>query len=261
MQIAEMSEQDSAEAEAAGAPGMVPGRRLGRSLQALDRGTQRRRATPARRPWRRRRRSGAASRAQWRGPVRPGRRPAATVACSSARSPRYWGPTSNRPASPQTAVGVAARRGHQIGQQRRPHDVEVGADRIEQTQNPAVTPNSRAVSEAHEGIGHRFRRGRARPARAWPSRTRRWRSSIAGFGSGVIAWQRHRRDVVEAFDPQHLLDEVRFALDIEAPGRHRDPQPAVILGRRRSRAAPGYRPSLRSSRRDRPAPRSATAGR
>src|SRR5439155_21552192 len=46
-----------------------------------------------------------------------------------------------------------------------------------------------------------------------------------------------RRDRVVALDPQHLLDEIGFALDVAAPRRWLDAEAAVVLGRRADRAA------------------------
>ena len=210
-------------------PGMVPGGRIGRDLQVVDR-------RAAAREQRRRiglgveRIDGARLRRPVARAPAPMRTPAATSTWPSGVSSPYCGPTSNSATSAKPRSALRARRLQQVRQHRRPHHVEIGADRVgERHRRPVAAEQLGDARRRHEGEGHRLdqaaRGQRALRDRHAPLRRRDRRPPAApssrGSGTAGIA--------VEAVDAQHLLDEIGLALDVAAPGR-----------RRRQRSTPSF---------------------
>ena len=119
------------------------------------------------------------------------------------------------------AIGVAPRGRHEPGQQRRPHRVEIGADRVDE-------PQLRLGAAEQLGLARRDERERHRLGQA-----ARGEGAADELGASLrrgqrrarqrrIAVERHRRDLVVALDPEDFLDEIGLALDVAAPGRRLD---------------------------------------
>ncbi len=210
------------------AAGVIPGGRLSRKLQILDRhagGVERRQ------------RVGLGIEDGNRAPgivpaLGPGRARAHTGRHQSLALGRVVAvlrPDLEERAIGDAPIGVAPRRIEQIGQDRGPHDVEIGADRIEQFQAFHDAAEISRLFQGHEGIGHGFDQA-ARSQRP-PHETRAaLRGQERRLGQGLFPRQGDRRDVLVAVDAQHLLDETGLALDIGAPGGRLDREMIGLLG-------------------------------
>jgi len=56
----------------------------------------------------------------------------------------------------EPAIGIAPRGAGKVGQDRRTHDLEIGADRVDQAQLGLGAAEQRRVARRHEGEGHRL---------------------------------------------------------------------------------------------------------
>ncbi len=168
----------------------------------------------------------------------------------------------------EAAIGVSARGGEEIGQERRPHLVELGADRIGEPQHIGTAAEEPRLGRGQEREG----RGFDEPARRERA-AHEFGAALGGIERGLrqrrLARERHGGNVLEARDAQHLLDEIGLALDVGAPGRRHD-GPRRSRPRSRSRATREFpwrapvrargRPRSRRAR-GRSAARGANAGR
>ena len=156
MQLAEMRHHPIAEPDHAGAAGMIPVRRARLGRHVVDRRADGGRARPARRPWHRRRRRCAAGPAQLRGTAMLWRMPAATVRWPAGVASLYCGPTSNSAGSAKPARLVARGGVDQVGQDRGPHRVELGGDRVQQAQIRAAAAETLGLPARQERPGDRL---------------------------------------------------------------------------------------------------------
>ncbi len=128
----------------------------------------------------------------------------------------------------ETAVGVAPRRADQVGQDRRAHDLELGADRVDEAQLGRHAAEEFGLARRHERKGDRLdeptRRERAAHEADATLHRRQGRPR-----QGRLACEGHRRDRIVAVNAQDLLDEVGLAFDIAPPGRRGDHGRAVAL--------------------------------
>ncbi len=218
MHLAEMRKRHVADLERARTARVIPWRRLGRGLHRADRPTGR---------FERRQRIGLGvigiHFARFLGPM------ARRLALAQARRDQGLivglGAGILRADLEQrgvrhAAIGIALRRAQQIADDRRPHRVEIGADRIGEQDRAAIPREEQwRILGAHERPGdrleHAARRERAtrEPRAALLRRDRLMRQAA----------RRHadRRDLVVAVDAQDLLDEIGLAFRIHAPGRNR----------------------------------------
>ena len=107
--------------------------------------------------------------AQLRGTAMLWRMPAATVRWPVGVASLYCGPTSNSAGSAKPARLVALRRVDQVGQDRGPHGVELGVDRVQQAQVAPPPPKRSACLRAPGTTRSRPRSCRARRARGAPA--------------------------------------------------------------------------------------------
>ncbi len=117
------------------------------------------------------------------------------------------------------AVLIARRGGKQPGQQRRPHDLQILADRI--GERPGAAAEGRRFAFGDEGPGHRLVESRRRCAPAQAP----FDQLLGGCGrpgDAVGAGQGDRCDGVETRDPRHFLDHVGRGIHVAAPARHRN---------------------------------------
>ena len=121
----------------------------------------------------------------------------------------------------QALVGVARGGLDQGRQHRGAHDDEVGRDRIDQSKIVRHAAEQLGLGLGDEGEGDRL--VQAAPGER---RARQVGEALApGQGrvrQGGFLGQRHHGNGVEAVEPEHLLDQVRLALHVGAPGRHPD---------------------------------------
>ena len=154
--------------------------------------------------------------------------------CGGCRPPPCAGPWASRPCiagrprtapdRPGRAPRCAAAAVEQVGQDRGPHRVEIGGDRIEQAQRPPPPPPKRsACLQRQERPGHRLVHA-ARAERPAGQRHAALQRRRAPAGRSPSARQRRSSGSVEAPDARHLLDQVGLAHDI---GRARTARPAV----------------------------------
>ncbi len=119
------------------------------------------------------------------------------------------------------AGGVTPRRIDQVRQDRGAHAIEIGRDRVGEHHVIRAAAEQFRLLARHEGPGNAFMHAAAgeqpacgrRPALLQGQHRQRDR---------LVARQGYRRDRIQALDAQHLLDEVRLAVDVPAPGRRRD---------------------------------------
>ena len=138
-----------------------------------------------------------------------GRRPPCAGPCGVASL--YCGPTSNSAGSPRPRASLRGGGVDQVGQDRGPHRVErrrrsssAGAD------PPPPPPNRSACWRGRNDQVTASFMPRAPSARR-ASGTRRCSGVAHRPGGRRQARQRGRRDVVEAVDARHFLDQVGFA--------------------------------------------------
>ena len=121
----------------------------------------------------------------------------------------------------EAAIGVAACRGDQPRQQGWPHRIEIGADRVDETQFGLGAPEQIRLARRDERERHRFRQpalGERAAHQLGPALLRRQcRTRQRG-----CPFERDRRDLVVALDAQYLLDEIGLADDVAAPRRRLD---------------------------------------
>ena len=118
-----------------------------------------------------------------------------------------------------TARAVALGRGDQAGQHRRPHDLEVLADRI--GQRPAAAAKGRGFLLGDKApVDHFVQPARCRRAAglAFGQLLRR----SGRLGHARLTRQRRRWNIVQPLDADDFLDDILPAGDIAAPGRHGD---------------------------------------
>ena len=129
-----MAEHARPEPQNAGAPGVIPWRRVGGGLQIVGRRARRQRAPPARRPSRRRDRGRAACSRQSRGPRRPARKPGRDGHLTLGAVVAVERPQFEQRDIRKAAIGVAPRRLDEVRQRARAHHVEIAADRVDEGQ-------------------------------------------------------------------------------------------------------------------------------
>ena len=121
----------------------------------------------------------------------------------------------------QAARLVALRGVDQVGQDRGPHGVERGVDRVQQTQvRLLLRAEPLGLGARQERPGHGLVHA-ARAERPAGQRHAALQRRAHRLGRGRQARQRRRRDVVEAVDAGHFLDQVGLADDVGPPRRHR----------------------------------------
>jgi hypothetical protein len=118
----------------------------------------------------------------------------------------------------ETTVGIAACSRDEPRQQRWTHDVEIGADRVDEPQFRLDAAEELGFACSDERERHRLDEtalGECAAHQLRPPLRRRERRAR----QRLLPLQRHGRDSVIALDPQHLLDEIRLTDNIAAPRR------------------------------------------
>ena len=118
----------------------------------------------------------------------------------------------------ETPVGVTPRRFDQVGQDRGPHTVQFGGDRIGQHKLSLTASKQGCGALFGEGPGQGLviaggGQGAARDANAGLE----WVQNTAGWALHIGQWGRGQG--VEASDACHFLNQIRLAADIAPPGR------------------------------------------
>ncbi len=129
-----------------------------------------------------------------------------------------------QPHGRDAALQVARARRQQAGQQRRPHDLQVFADRVGEA--PRAPAERRGLRFAEEAPRHRL----VQPARGGGAADAAFQLLFGRGGRARDAGrarQRDGRDLVDPLDADHFLDQIGGAVDIAAPRRHGDRPVAV----------------------------------
>ena len=129
----------------------------------------------------------------------------------------------------QALVGGARGGDGEVGQDRGPHDVQVGADRVEQAQAVRHLGEEPGQGRGHEGEGHGLVQAAPGQGVAGEGLAPLCQGQDA-LGEHRLASQRHRGDLVVAVDPQDLFHQAGLALDVGAPGGHLDLQRGLAAG-------------------------------
>ena len=147
--------------------------------------------------------------------------PAAAPGPPAGRRDRSGRPRT-APTSPMAAVGVALRGRQQAGQQARAH-VASGRRRSDWRGSSArrAAAEELGVGPGDERPGHRLDHA-ARGERALGGAVRSWPAVSTGLATPSPPRQRCDAKSVDAVHAHDLLDEVGLAVDVRAPGRHRD---------------------------------------
>src|SRR3984893_5604925 len=121
----------------------------------------------------------------------------------------------------RAAIGVAPRGRYEPGQERGPHCIEIGADRVGETQSRLGAAKQRGLARRDKGERDRFDEAARGESAAYefrpllhPAQRRARQCRIAVEGDC--------RDLVVAFDPENFLDQIGLADDVAAPGGRLD---------------------------------------
>ena len=135
-------------------------------------------------------------------------------------------PDLEQPHARRTALHVALGRREQAGQQRRPHDLQLLADRI--GERPGAATDRGRLRVRQEAPGQRL----VEPARGGGA-TRAAFEALLGrggrLGDARRARQRHGGDRVDPLDADDFLDQIGGAIDV-APRRRRQHGPVALDG-------------------------------